>query len=112
MTLQVIKDLKGADEYVLVPIKVFDKLRREVRRLIVTSARCQRANDDYLAFNPSHYVDHPVVLARLRAGLTQAELAAKLGVGLAVVKRAEVKAFCSITLLASINGLTNFSEND
>ena len=69
MKLQTIRSINGADEYILVPAKVYKRLDVNTRRAITRASRRVNANDQYHVFNPAEYVDQPVVLARLRAGV-------------------------------------------
>ncbi len=102
MKLQTIRSINGADEYILVPAKVYKRLDVNTRRAITRASRRVNANDQYHVFNPAEYVDQPVVLARLRAGVSQIDLAARLGVGLSVLKRVEAKSLCAATFLDAV----------
>lgn len=102
MKLQTIKNINGADEYILVPAKVYARLTVSTRRAITRATRRVNANDQYHVFNPEDYVDQPVILARLRAGVSQVDLAARLGVGLSILKRVEAKNLCAATFLEAV----------
>lgn len=88
MTLQTIKSLDGKDEYVLLPIAVYQALQDEiVQALAQPRARAKEAV--YLPFVLEDYVDNPVALARMQAHVTQQELAHRLGVTQAYISKVE-----------------------
>ena len=85
MNLQTIKSMNGQVEYVLLPIATFNALRHEITEQLKHS----KGNEDYELFNPADYVDNPIVLARITAGITQEELAKLMGVTQAYVSKIE-----------------------
>lgn len=86
MSLQIIKSVEGKDEYVLLPISIYHALRDEI------ASRMKKFNpSEYETFNPADYVDNPIALARIKAGLTQDELAARMGVTQAYISKIEAK---------------------
>ena len=89
MTLQKIKSIQGKDEYVLLPIAVYRVLRDQIEKEL---AACQANQDGEQAYEPfvlEDYVDNPVALARIKAGITQEQLAQRLGVSQAYVSQIE-----------------------
>ncbi|MDV6348053.1 helix-turn-helix transcriptional regulator [Nitrosomonas sp. Is35] len=89
MTLQKIKSIQGKDEYVLLPIAVYRVLKDQIENEL---AACQANQGDEQTYEPfvlEDYVDNPVALARTRAGITQEQLAQRLGVSQAYVSQIE-----------------------
>ena len=85
MNLQTIKSMDGKVEYVLLPIATYNALRPEILKQLKHS----QVHDDYEAFDPADYVDNPVALARINAGITQAELAKLMHVTQAYISKIE-----------------------
>ena len=85
MNLQVIKSVEGKDEYVLLPITIYNALRSEITNRMQLSS----GDNDYVPFDPADYVDNPIALARIKACLTQEELAKKMGVTQAYISKIE-----------------------
>jgi DNA-binding XRE family transcriptional regulator len=85
MSLQVIKSIDGKDEYVLIPVKVYRALHEEID----TKFRKLEQVNDYVPFDPADYVDNPVALARIKANLTQEQLAKLLKVSQAYISKIE-----------------------
>ncbi|HYF97886.1 MAG TPA: helix-turn-helix transcriptional regulator [Coxiellaceae bacterium] len=86
MNLQVIKSVEGQDEYVLLPINLYHSLNIHSRgdeKLKIKSS------EDYVVFDPADYIDNPIALARIKAGVTQKELAEALKVSQAYVSKLE-----------------------
>ncbi len=82
MNLQTIKSLDGKDEYVLLPIAVYQSLQDEIARALAEDAA-------YLPFALEDYVDNPIALARMQAQVTQRELARRLDVTQAYISKVE-----------------------
>lgn len=85
MNLQIIKSIDGKAEYVLLPIEIYQSLRVEIKEKLKETA----PKLDYETFNPADYVDNPVALARIRANLTQEELAKRMKVSQAYISKLE-----------------------
>ena len=85
MNLQTIKSMDGKVEYVLLPVATYQALRRQITEQLKHS----QENEDYEVFDPADYVDNPVALARIKAGLTQEELAKLMAVTQAYVSKIE-----------------------
>ena len=71
MNLQVIKSTDGKAEYVLLPVKAYETLKHQIDKIV---------SGEYENFDVNDYVSNPVALMRIRANLTQKELAEKLEV--------------------------------
>jgi DNA-binding XRE family transcriptional regulator len=60
--------------------------------------------DDYVPFVLEGYVDNPIALARIRARLTQAELAKRMGVTQAYISKIEARDRVSSKVLEKAQG--------
>jgi len=89
MSLQKIKSIDGKDEYVLLPVAVYRALKGEIEDELAHSHPKGKSDDDYVPFVLEDYVDNPVALARMKAHLTQIELAERLGVSQAYISKIE-----------------------
>ncbi len=87
MKLQTIKSAEGIDEYVLLPVHVYNSLRNEIDCVLKKVGK--KTKDDYIAFDPANYIKNPIALARIKIGMTQAELAVRAGVTQAYVSKIE-----------------------
>ena len=85
MSLQIIKSMDGKDEYVLLPINVYTSMRNQI------DARLKKIkkHSEYVSFEPADYIDNPIALARINAGITQAELAKRMKVTQAYISKIE-----------------------
>ncbi|UJP01798.1 MAG: helix-turn-helix domain-containing protein [Nitrosomonas sp.] len=87
MTLQKIKSIQGKDEYVLLPMAIYRVLKDQIEKEL---AACEANQDEvYEPFVLEDYVDNPVALARIKAGITQEQLAQCLGVSQAYISQIE-----------------------
>lgn len=84
MNLQTIKSLDGKVEYVLLPVATYYTLKH-----LITEQLKADGNEDYEVFDPADYVDNPVALARIKAGITQEELAKLMNVTQAYISKIE-----------------------
>ncbi len=102
MTLQTIKSLDGKDEYVLLPIAVYQSLQDLIAREMTERSQAggtpslqdeiaREMDEDaaYLPFVLEDYVDNPIALARMKAHVTQKELARRLDVTQAYISKVE-----------------------
>lgn len=89
MTLQKIKSINGKDEYVLLPVAVYHVLKDKIEDELAGYKTAHDAGKDYVPFVLEDYVDNPVAIARIKAGLTQHALAQRLGVSQAYVSQVE-----------------------
>jgi ribosome-binding protein aMBF1 (putative translation factor) len=85
MNLQTIKSMDGKVEYVLLPIAAYQALRHQITEQLKQA----KENEDYEVFDPADYIDNPVALARIQAGITQEELAKLMSVTQAYVSKIE-----------------------
>lgn len=85
--IQVIQSLSGEPEYVLLPYDLYLALRGELDRKL--SARKLRHANDYVPFRVDDYVDNPVALARIKARISQSELARRMDVSQAYISKIE-----------------------
>jgi len=74
--------------YVLIPAAVYQRLRSEIERELAGLNQAGK-DADHLPFRPEDYVSNPIALARIKARLTQAELAERIGVSQAYVSKVE-----------------------
>lgn len=86
--LQIIKSTDGKDEYVLLPIAVYYALEKTIGNKLVELDKLKN-EDEYVLFDPADYVDNPVALARIDAGITRGELAKRLGLSNSYVGKIE-----------------------
>jgi DNA-binding XRE family transcriptional regulator len=96
MSLQVIKSIDGKDEYVLLPIAVYHALRDQI------TARIGKFTNKNVSFEPENYIDNPVALARIKAGLTQEELAQRMNVSQAYVSKVESQQTVTAKILLKV----------
>lgn len=87
MTLQTIKSIEGKTEYVLLPVNIYNLLRSEIEQAL----KKKYDNDDYIPFEVENYVDNPVALARINAGMTQETLAKRMKVTQAYISKLETQ---------------------
>ena len=111
MTLQKIKSLDGKDEYVLLPIAVFRAMREQIEQRLASHTAVGSTNDDYVPFALEDYVDSPVALARIKAKITQAELARRMDVSQAYVSKIEAQAKISNKMLAKVSAALASSKS-
>ena len=98
MSLQIIKSIEGKDEYVLLPIKIYHALQEEIAK------RMRKINKDseYVSFDPADYVDNPIALARIKAGMTQEELAKRMKVSQAYISKIETQEKLTAKMLQKV----------
>lgn len=111
MTLQKIKSLDGKDEYVLLPIAVFRAMREQIEQRLASHTAVRSRNDDYAPFALEDYVDNLVALARIKAKITQAELARRMDVSQAYVSKIEAQAQVSNKMLAKVSAALASAKN-
>ena len=93
MTLQIIKSIDGKDEYVLLPITAYRALKKEIDSIL---------EDDFEPFVLEDYVQSPIALERIRANLSQTELAEGMGVSQAYISKLEGKQKVSTKTLSKV----------
>ena len=87
MSLQIIKSIEGRAEYVLLPVNIHNSLRAEIEAAL----KKKYSSDDYVPFEVADYVDNPVALARINAGITQEVLAKCMKVTQAYISKLEAQ---------------------
>jgi len=98
MSLQIIKSVEGKAEYVLLPIQIYNALRSEIEQAL----KKKYSSDDYVPFAIEDYVDNPVALARINAGITQEELATRMKVTQAYISKLEAQDRVTAKMLKKI----------
>ena len=98
MTLQIIKSIDGKAEYVLLPVNVYNALRDEISEAL----KKKYSSEDYVLFELTDYVDNPVVLARINAGITQEELAKRMDVTQAYISKLEAQGKITAKILKKV----------
>ena len=98
MTLQIIKSIDGKAEYVLLPFNVYNALRDKIEDAL----KKKYSGEDYASFKLTDYVDNPVALARINAGITQEELAKRMDVTQAYISKLEAQSKVTAKVLKKI----------
>lgn len=98
MNLQTIKSLDGKVEYVLLPVATYKALRHQITEQL----KQIQENKDYEIFDPADYIDNPIALARIQAGLTQEDLAKQMEVTQAYISKIENQEKVSVKLLNKV----------
>ncbi len=101
MKLQTIKSPEGKDEYVLLPVNAYLRLRSEIDHVLKIDKPTTKG--EYIDFDPANYVSNPIALARINAGLSQAELAARAGVTQSYVSKIERQELVSPKVILKFN---------
>ncbi len=100
--IQIINSLAGKPEYVLIPVRVYDALREEIEDELAGLEASADKGNDYAAFDLKDYVDNPIALARIKADVTQAQLAKRMGVSQAYISKIEHQDTVTPKLLAKV----------
>jgi ribosome-binding protein aMBF1 (putative translation factor) len=98
MTLQIIKSIDGKAEYVLLPFNIYNALHDEIEEAL----KKKHSEEDYVPFELTDYVDNPVALARINAGITQKELAKRMSVTQAYISKLEAQSKVTAKVLKKI----------
>ena len=93
MNLQIINSVDGKAEYVLLPIDAYEKLKPQINKLL---------DEDFVDFDVNNYVSNPVTLARIKAQLTQKELARAMNVSQSYISKLEKQGNVSTKTLQKI----------
>jgi ribosome-binding protein aMBF1 (putative translation factor) len=101
MTLQIIKSVDGKAEYVLLPVSIYNTLRHEIEEAI----KKKHSSEDYIPFELTDYVDNPVALARINAGMTQEALAKCMDVTQAYISKLEAQSKVTAKVLKKIKAV-------
>jgi DNA-binding XRE family transcriptional regulator len=102
LNLQIIKSISGKPEFVLIPVAVYKALREQIEDEMAGLEVAADKDEDYVPFALEDYVDSPIALARIKANVTQKELAKRLGVTQAYISKIEHQAKVTPKLLAKI----------
>src|SRR3989338_9766187 len=103
MTLQTIKSIDGKDEYVLLSISVYTALREEIEDELAGIEAATEDDNEYIPFVLENYVDNPIALARMKAHITQKEVAERMGVTQAYISKIERQEKVTLKLLERVN---------
>jgi DNA-binding XRE family transcriptional regulator len=103
MTLQKIKSINGKDEYVLLPMPVYHALKEQIEHELAAYETGLDDDQNYVPFVLEDNVDNPVALARIKVGITQEELAQKLGVSQAYISQIERRARVTHKMLERVH---------
>ena len=103
MSLQIIKSPDGKAEYVLLPIAIYHNLEGEIKQAL----KKEKMNDDYVVFDPADYVENPIALARIKAGITQEVLANRMNVTQAYISKIEKQEAVTAKLLLNVKNALN-----
>lgn len=102
LEIQVIKSISGKPEFVLIPVAVYEALRDQIADELAGLEAATEKGGDYAPFALEDYVDSPVALARMRANLTQEQLAKRMGVTQAYVSKIEHQEKVTPKLIAKV----------
>lgn len=86
MNLQIIKSINGKNEYVLLPFNIYNALREKIEKKLKNTVT---EENEYVLFDPADYLDNPIALARIKAGITQEQLALRMKVTQAYISKIE-----------------------
>ena len=93
MSLQIIKSQEGHNEYVLLPFDAYVALKKQIDQVV---------SGDYETFDVNDYVTNPAALMRIKANLTQSELAERLDVSQAYISKLESQDEVTAKMLSKI----------
>jgi hypothetical protein len=65
--LQIINSTQGRPEYVLLPVLVYKQLQKVIDLALFDK------NEDYVDFEPSHFIKNPIALKRMKSKITQSQ---------------------------------------
>jgi len=102
ISLQVIKSISGKPEFVLIPVAVYNALRRQIEDELAGLEAAAEKNGEYVPFALEDYVENPIALARLKANVTQQDLAKRLSVTQAYISKVEHQDKVTPKLLAKV----------
>lgn len=69
------------------------------------------SSKDYVSFELTDYVDNPIVLARINAGITQEELAKRMSVSQAYISKLEAQSKITAKVLKKAKAAIADSKN-
>ena len=97
MNLQIIKSAHGEPEFVLLPIKLYEKLADKIKAEL-----SKDEGSEYVPFVLEDYIDNPVALARMKAHVTQEALAQEMGVSQAYISKLEIQSKVTVKTLKKV----------
>jgi DNA-binding XRE family transcriptional regulator len=100
--IQIIKSIFGKPEFVLIPVAVYNALRDEIEDELAGLEAAADKSADHVPFVVDDYVDSLLALARIKANVTQKELAKRLGVTQAYISKFEHQTKVTPKLLAKV----------
>lgn len=100
--IQVIKSISGKPEFVLIPVAVYEALREQIEDELSRLGAASDESGDSAPFALEDYVDNPVALARMKANLTQEQLAKRMGVTQAYISKIEHQEKVTPKLIAKV----------
>ena len=106
MNLQIIKSIDGKAEYVLLPVNVYNSLHSEIEKAL----NKKYGDEDYVPFELTDYVDNPVALARIDAGMTQKTLAKRMNVTQAYISKLETQSKVTTKVLKKVKAAIEGSK--
>lgn len=104
MSVQIIKGMDGRDEYVLLPVRVYNALRDQIEEQLSGLEVEPDREEDCNRFNPADFVQNPVALARMQAGVKQVELAKRMKAPQAYISKLEHSDTVSKPALKRVQG--------
>ncbi|MBF0423836.1 MAG: helix-turn-helix transcriptional regulator [Magnetococcales bacterium] len=105
MNVQIIKGLDGRDEYVLLPVSIYYVLRDQIEEELSGLDIMSYQQDAYEPFDPADFVQNPIALARMKAGIKQVELARRMNVSQAYISKLEHSDTVSEQIMKRIQGV-------
>jgi ribosome-binding protein aMBF1 (putative translation factor) len=87
----------------LLPISVYHALHEAIDLRLKKS----ESKNDYVPFELADYVDNPIALARIHAGITQEALAKRMDVSQAYISKIEGQAVVTTKLLSKVKKALN-----
>ncbi len=102
LNLQIIKSISGKPEFVLIPVAVYNALRDQIEDEVAGLEAAADKGGASVPFALEDYVDSPVALARIKANVTQKQLAKRLGVTQAYISKVEHQSKVTPKLLAKV----------
>lgn len=105
MNLQVINSTAGKPEYVLLPISIYKTLSTEINHAV------SELDDTYVPFEIDDYLDNPVAILRIKANLSQNELAEAMGVTQAYISKIENQANVTAKVMTKVQKVLEKENN-
>ena len=102
LNLQIIKSISGKPEFVLIPVAVYNALREQIEDEVAGLEAAADKSADHVPFELADYLESPIALARIKANVTQKELAKRLSVTQAYISKVEHQTKVTPKLLAKV----------